>query len=313
MLASCTLSLGCATIGGRAAKSAVRESAAQLSTQETTQDLTRFLSDPQLRQAIVELTQAVVGASVDDLTTEQRTQRISDALAKYAQRLTAVVGAEIGDAMARAIPRATEAFLATMASPQGQARISAIGGTITGTVVASLADQLSKDSAVGDAIRDDLGRGTAEALDVHLTPALGRAARTISREGVIGAEEGFEQVQKRPNSVMGGATRAATAGLNLFRLLAIIFGGVALVLAVLFVRGLIIRRKERAESQAREAALLLVTSVIKAAEGRPWAGELRDLLRDEMRDTTGGAYVRKVLQEHPDLRMRVGHMGAAPA
>jgi hypothetical protein len=63
-------------------------------------------------------------------------------------------------------------------------------------------------------------------------------------------------------------------------------------------------RRVRSDLEAREAALLLLASAIKAAEPTPWAGELRDHLRRCMREHPSSEYIRQLLRRHRSLRLQ---------
>lgn len=180
---------------------------------------------------------------------------------------------------------------------------------LTQGIVRSIAEGIEQDigPAVRETIRTDVSRGIVEGLDEDVNEALGRTARTISREVVLGSREALAQIREEQprGGVLGRAERTAKIGLGVFQLIAIVLGITTLVLFALFLRSLFRERRARKVAEGREAALLLLASVIKVAEGRPWAGELRDLLREEMRDQPGAEYIRDLLREHPSLRIRM--------
>ena len=60
----------------------------------------------------------------------------------------------------------------------------------------------------------------------------------------------------------------------------------------------------REELRMRNEALLILASIIKSTESRPWAAELQVMLRNALRDRRSSECIRQLLRRHRELRLR---------
>jgi hypothetical protein len=63
-------------------------------------------------------------------------------------------------------------------------------------------------------------------------------------------------------------------------------------------------QRSRDELRLRTEALLVLASIIKSTESRPWAAELQLILRQALRDRRSSECIRQVLRRHRELRLR---------
>jgi len=62
--------------------------------------------------------------------------------------------------------------------------------------------------------------------------------------------------------------------------------------------------RSRDELRMRNEALLILASIIKSTESRPWAAELQVMLRNALRDRRSSECIRQLLRRHRELRLR---------
>lgn len=335
----CWVALSLTACAGVASRRATRSALDELTSPEARRQVAALLTDPQVSAATQALSRDITGALLDEVTEEERAARIGDALEQYATRLSRVVSAAIATQLVDVAPELMRGVLEAAASEQGRERLEAvgealadglgseltrgvlraasaergraqlatIGGALAQGVGVELAASLRSDlgPALRETLRRDVAVGLAEVLESErFDAALGRAARTLGREAVLGAEDALLEIRARPESALGRLGETAEAGTALLERLSAALGiGAALLLAGL-IWSLVRQRRMRAESRHREAALLLLASIIKVAQDKPWATELRDLLREQIRDQPGALELRRLLAEHLELRMR---------
>jgi len=311
------LSGGCAAFtASRAATGATRSVVDELSQPETRDQIASILSDPRINAATQELATSVTGAFLDELSIQQRRTRVREAVDLFAARIGSAFGGALADEVVERVPALTDSLLEAAASESGRQRLSTVGAALTSGVSAAFADGLRED--LGPAIRDAVALGVADGMsealaNERLQLALGETARTIGRETLLGVEEGLREARAHPDPVLGSVGQTAETGAELFRALSIALGvGTALLVAA-FVWAVIRQRHARAESQASEAALLLLASVIEVAQDQPWGRELIRLLQDEVGDKPGAEHLRDLLDRHPELRVHVPRRGTRPS
>ncbi|MFW6087276.1 MAG: DUF4381 family protein [Myxococcota bacterium] len=303
--------MGCARgLASQAAGGAVDESLEEAAEAEGQRDLGKILSNPEVRQATRELSRSVVQGAIVGLTEDERLQGTDPALDGFATEVAAEVGAAATGAivttLSEQLPELTETTLDQLGSDGSREQLAAVTRTVTTAVLEAFAAGLRTD--VGPALRQviatDVALGTRAALDGGLGEAVGDTARIAGRNFVIGSEDGLVRVlgdEQGALSIVLARTLGQGAGLA-----PLVFWGLALV-AALLVAGLVwavVRlRRARAEAREQREATRLLMTAFKAAEKRPWSEELQAVLRQEMRDREGAEHVRRLLRDHPELRM----------
>lgn len=309
--------VSCVPLAGRAAGRATQSTVDQLAEPRTREVMAEFLSDPEVQGAARDISATIAGGIVDEVAQPERLERVGASLDDFLAVAAGSAGTRAAEAFAARSPEVTRAFLGAASTEQGRAQVSAVAGAVTQGVARSLSQEIEREigPAMREVIRTDISKAVAEGLDDNVNEALGRTARTISREVVLGSQEALAELGSREGSVLGGVRRSAKLGIGLFKLLSLLFGVGLIVLFALYLRTLLKERRFERVSEDREAALLLLASTIKVAHGRPWGAELRELLREEMRDEPAAETIRKLLREHPELRVRMppDGQGDAPA
>jgi hypothetical protein len=170
--------------------------------------------------------------------------------------------------------------------------------------------------AVADVVRDEVAPALREAVARQaneLGPAIdgaagdrlervaGETSRVVSREVVLGLQDGLREAgvldangRATGFGPLGQARDAVSTGLNLATVLAIALGLAVVALGLVLWITLSRTRRARAEAEQREAGARRLAEAVRAAEARPWGGELRELLRQELgREFDGGAIRRE--------------------
>ncbi|MET0594453.1 MAG: hypothetical protein ABW133_17255, partial [Polyangiaceae bacterium] len=139
--------------------------------------------------------------------------------------------------------------------------------------------------AVEAVLRDNVSRGLTtltSAPEFHA--ALGTTGRALARDVVFGANEAMAELEQR-DSQRGLLARTA----KFFASASWVVWGLVLVAAMALVwfgaRRLQSRSRTRdsvREREIRETILLTIATTLRAAEGQPWAGDLRQVLRDKI-------------------------------
>jgi hypothetical protein len=294
---------GCGASVEGLAGGAVEGGLEELAQQERQRQLASVIADPEIQRATGEMVATLVGAAVGELTREERTAAIEDALARY----SAVVGTELGSSVAQAVAREMRAALdEPLVAPDQLEQLSASVATgLARGLAVGLREEVGP--ATREVIREDVAVAMEEALDERLQAALGRAARTMAREAVIGATEAMAEGQEHRR---GGGFRENLRGLfeqgedvAQWSVAAVIL---LVVFALLSIGALLIAaRRARRDARRTRSALTTMVGAIERAEDRAWSPELHAILREAYRGEDSAELVRSILREDPSLGSRV--------
>ncbi len=222
------------------------------------QRVATILATPEMQQAMRELGSAVGDGAMADLSDDAARARVEE----FAKSITEVVARTmttevLSTANRRALQDTVRGLVATATDQAAH--------TLASEVTSTLAPALQ--TAIADGLRSP---------DVN--DALGTTTRTLSREAVIGTRSAMAEMQKQDNgvSIKGRIMRAlARTWIVAFLLGAL---SLALLLALLVLRSRAARYKRE-----RETVAALLRRTIKAAEGKPWAEEMLELLSEHFR------------------------------
>ena len=295
---------GCgATVEG-VAGGAVEGGLEELAQQEQQRRLASVIADPEIQRATGDMVASLIDAALGELTREERAAAFENALARY----TAVVGTELGSSVSQAVAREMRGVLdAELVAPDQLEELSA---SVSAGLARGLAVGLREEvgPATREVIREDVAVAMAEALDdERLQAALGRAARTMAREAVIGATEAMAEGQEHRR---GGGFRENLRGLfeqgedvAQWSVAAVVL---LVVFAVLAIGALLIAaRRARRDARRTRQALTTMVSAIEHTEDRAWSPELQAILREAYRGQDSPELVRSILREDPSLGRRV--------
>jgi hypothetical protein len=225
---------------------------------------------------------ATIRATVDTLR--------DPALQKEIARI--LTSPEMGEAQHELAAGITGGALDAALAPERQPAMQRAAGAVVATSVRAATDGLDRAGigarvaagmterfgpALETTMRDDLAPGLASvAGHEELQRSLGATARVIGREIVLGATDALAQQKAPPetDSLLGRISGLARQGATLFGSAAWLL---ILVIALLFawiVKLLAQARRYRSDASRRVAAAQLLEEAAKAAEGKPWAGEL---------------------------------------
>ncbi len=214
-----TVLSGCSPLTGRAAARATGRSVSALTVEETQQDFAGFLRSPSMREAFHDLGEST-GRGIAVVVSEQA-------------------------------PEIVDEFTS---SERSEALVTSLAGKAAREAARELGTGIEEDlgPATARTIRRDVAPALAEGFDQHLRETLARSARSMSRESVLGAGDGFVELKEQPGGLLGGALRVGVGAAQLVILLV----GVALgVLLALLLQSRRNERRERARAEAHEATL----------------------------------------------------------
>lgn len=208
---------------------------------------------------------------------------------------------EMRDIQRELVAGITDSALDTALDPASQRKLQKSVGAVVGTSVRAVTDNLhdtgiaaSMSSAMTEQLgpamestmRDDVGPGLAAVLaNEDLQRSLGATARLLGREIVLGTTDALSEQKPPPeaNSPLARLTNVARQGAALFGSAAWVL---ILVIALLFawiVKLLAQARRYRSEANRKVATAQLLEEAARAAEGKPWAGELIGALQERVR------------------------------
>lgn len=241
------------------------------------------VATPEMQRAMSEASSAlakgvVLGITNDEMAAqvEQMSRRMADSMTdSLARRMkdeiapasAAVAAAAVEAAMRAAIRTASDELPATLAPAMREALTEALG------------------PAMEAVLRDNVGRGLttlARAPEFHA--AFGTAGRSLAREVVYGTNEALAELEERD------AKRGLLARATRLLMSAGWLGWAIAVGALVVAGGFLFRRLQsrslakntERERELRETVLLTIATTLRAAEGQPWAADLRQVLRDRV-------------------------------
>lgn len=292
---------GCGAFAGTAAESAVEGGLEAAAQQEQQRQIASVLADPHIQRATGDMVASILDAAINAVTREERAAAFEDALARY----TAVVGTELGSNITRSITQELEGVLDAQRMAPNQ--LDTLSASMAEGITRGLATGLREDvgPAVREVIREDVAVALEEALDERLQAALGRAARTMAHEAVIGATQAM-QAEGRG----GGGVRSDFRGFLEQGESAAQWAVVAVVLLVVFALIALIvlaiaARRARRDARTTRSQLDTMVSAIQGTEDRAWSSELRGILREAYSGRDSPELLRSILREDPSLRSRV--------
>jgi len=161
-------------------------------------------------------------------------------------------------------------------------REAEIGKTLSAEISEEIGPAFKK------SMRDDVAPALAELLENEdLRRELGETARVLGREMVLGATDALAQ-KKEPapdGSLLARATSLAKEGSRLFGSAAWLLVLVILAMFVWIAKLMMQAKRYRNDAERRVAATRLLEEATRAAEGKPWAKELIEVLQQRVRDS----------------------------
>lgn len=255
--------------------------------------LEHILATPEIKVIQRELVADVLDGSLAALSERERVDRVGDLTARYAASIMRGLSKESAPQLAPATSAAMRGVMSATLSDDNQRQMQHLVGALVQAsmdpVVKSLADaDLSGSTAtamtklgpvVQQVLRENLGPGLAQALSSdEVKHALGETAHVLGREMVLGANEGLARVQENKtvddSSLLGSVSSLARQGATATRFAPWILTAVTFMLIAWVIRLLGQTRRYRTESEQRAETTRVLTEAIRAADGKPWSGEL---------------------------------------
>jgi hypothetical protein len=287
---------------------------------ENQRRLAKILASPEIKVIQKEMVADLLDGSLAALGEPERVARVGDVTSRYAASLLHGFSVQVAPELAAVTTNTMRGMMGGALSPENQREMQRLMGSVVQASFEPVMKSLSE-AELGNALsgaltkqlgpamrqmmREDLGPGIAESLSTpEVKRALGDMAHVLGREMVLGVNEGMAATQEGRSSKSSDPSLLASAGtlakdgvtaarLLPFLLLAIVIG---LGLWVWRLKGQ--TRQYRTETERRAETTRALTEALRAAEGKPWSGELCTALEDRFRD-----------DEDALLRIRAARLG----
>lgn len=235
--------------------------------------LVQILGSPEVEDAARELSARVTDGTLAALTQEQRFERVTAAtnafIAKVSEAMSEQLHETVAPEIARTVAMSTDAAIRRALSGANLEQLgSAIALLAERAVTAILASVRAEIRAM---VREELGPALRDELrDPETQRVLGQTARTMSKQVVLGAQEGFETLNAREDAGRARATvltrlqDMTSRGNSMMTLVVVV-----LLLLVLVVGGWVARswlrvRGALATAKTREVALVGELEALRA-------------------------------------------------
>jgi hypothetical protein len=253
--------------------------------------LKQLLQDPEIKKAAHDLTAAITGGALDGMTEEARMKRVRDISDAYIRTVSASVGKALKEDISPAVTKTVEdvvsrAVSAALRPENKRLARNFVDGVTRSTITAftqSTAQGLRDDlgpalnkviaedlgpavkkvieqdlgPAMGKMIRDDLQPAMANALGGESGTMIGALVREITKEAVLGANDGMTELG------ISLDRNDKPAGIGIFGWMAIVLGLVVAILGILLTRTILTRRSLEQERARSERMLLNVLRTIQ--------------------------------------------------
>jgi hypothetical protein len=225
---------------------------------------------------------------LDALTQPERADRLTQVTQQYVAmiarglepelvRMTSrAVDAGMQRAMSAANQRAAEQFVRGLTQAGGQA------------MAAAIVDDLGP--SIERALAQDVGPGVTAMLDPNFKRAVAGTSEQVVAASLVGAQRGLATDVPIDGSRAGllGWAQSFSSRAALLLQLAIVFAGLGLLGLVGWILWLRAQtRREEALIRRRETSALLLFQAMQASEGKPWAADMREMVREALQDLTG--------------------------
>lgn len=254
----------------------------------------QMLASPGVRDLERELARGFVDASVSALSDDARLERIAALTSRYA---TVIIAGLVEDAL----PRMAAALGQTVRSTLGEQGSLAAREGVQADLAHAVARELGP--ALEMVLADNVGPGLARALEKEdVRRALGRTARMLGREVILGVDEGMAEIQsKKPQSeptVLGSVGALAEQGADLAGGVTWVLAAIVVVLGGLLFKLLMQARKYRSETAQREAATRVLEQARPASAEKPPSAELIGALGVQPPAPLAGVQVPHIAPTH---------------
>jgi hypothetical protein len=278
----------------------VDSSLKELENPRNRQRMVHVLASPDVKILQQELVADLLDGSLAALSEEQRADRVGELTARYTAsvmngfsrelipQLAPMGAAVVQGAMSDENQQAMQHFIGSMVQASVEPVVRSIDNAeIARSVSTAMTTELGP--AIQKILRDNLGPGLAQTLsNPEVKRAMNDAAHDFGREMVLGVNEGLIKVQQndvaRDSSLLGSVSSMAHEGATATKLLPALLSAVVLALVVWVARLLTRTRRYRTAEEQRIETTRVLNEAIRAAEGKPWSGELMTALEDRFRN-----------------------------
>jgi hypothetical protein len=307
--------LGCALtprsmardIASASPPAAINSTLRALNDDENQRLMVQLMASPEMRDATRGLAGEIADGTLEALTEPERLARIEAMSTRYLESMTRALMRGMAQGMRRDMaPVLAQMMRETVASTMREAlneNLQRDLERVAGGVTRATVDSASR--AMAEGISRDLVPSIRTALlNEQTASALGAASRSLAREVVLGSNDAMTQLQHQQErtgrpSFLSRISSLTEDGVTVMRLVAIVAGALALLLAAWVARLIFKGRRIQAESERNAASAVMFAEAIRAAEGKPWSNELTDLLHQRLKGEAVSGMIDQVLQPRP--------------
>lgn len=291
-----------------------------LNEQENQRLMTQLLTSPEVHRAARDFASEVADGTLAALAEPERLARVEEMSSRYVGTLTRIAARSMAEGLRRDLGPAMvgvmrDAVAGTMREVMREGYQRDMERVAAGLTRAAV-DAASRGAAEG--LRRDVGPAIGEALrDEDTRRSLGALMRVLTREAVLGSNDAVTQAQHsqersgRP-SFLSRVTSITESSARIMELAVAAAVVVALLLGLWVVRLIVRSRKVQAEAERSTASAVLLAEAIRAAEGKPWASELTELLRVKLQRDDAHELIDEVLRSRDTITPKKRDRRAPP-
>ncbi len=304
------------TAAATAAPEAIHASLDTLDTAATRRQILDILGSPEVQTAAQLLMARLTDGALDALTSADRAKRITALSTGFvttiAESVSQSLHTSLGPEIALMVSNSMDAALQQALSPENQARMASLVAAVLERSVITLAASVNSGlrPTMRTVLREDIGPALRDALrDKDTQQGLADTMRLLTRQAVLGMQDGFAEIDARtkagsgPPTLMSRLQVLAADGSTLTRWIAVVLAILVALLAVWLFRTRTRVSHATKETARRESALLSLAQALKATEARPWSHELREVLDEALRDDEKAEYLHELWRKNKAVRL----------
>lgn len=264
--------------------------------------LAHILASPEIKVIQKELVADLLDGSLAALGEPERIERVSAVTSRYAASLLHGFSMQVVPELANASSATMRGMMGGALTEENQRQMQRLVSSLIQASVdpvlksfseadlsASLSGALTKQlgPALQQMMRENLAPALAETMSSpEVKRALGEMAHVLGKEVVLGVNEGMANAQEGRSSkssdpsLLASADSLARYGVIAARLVPWALAAAVLGLGVWVWRLRGQATRSRTESDERAEMTQVLTTALRAAEGKPWSGELFTALED---------------------------------
>jgi hypothetical protein len=250
---------------------AIESSLIAMNKAENQERLRRLLASPALRQASYEFSRSVSDGALAAMTSEERHEQLQKISKTYIATVMAAaqenIDTQVSPAISRMLTRSVAAAVTEATSSESTQRIERLAASVATSTAKAMSQQLAL------SIREDMG------------PEMGRAAREMSRQTLLGAFDALGELDKSKNAdapILKRLNKALSQGENLAMYFVAGLGLLVVGLGLILWRTIVVAKRREAEAIRREAAMLTLAEALGSSDTKSVKPEILQNIREAL-------------------------------